>query len=88
MSKVFLQEGEIYFITTGIKQGAVPDEYPVKEIIGKYRFKSAFLGRVFAALSKIENLLFLSLIIYILYICVRQVIRIAGIKKELKQNKN
>lgn len=88
VSGVFSEDGEIYFNTTGIKQGASPDDYPVRDIIGKYRFKSAFLGRVFAALSKIENLLFLSLIIYILYICVRQVIKIARIKKQLKQNKN
>lgn len=87
VKEVNSEDGEISFITTGIKEGAVPDAYPVKEIIGKFSVKSAVLGKIFIFISKIENLLFICLIIYLLYVCARQVKKIVGIKKGLKDNK-
>lgn len=86
VKEVISEDGEISFVTTGIKKGANPDAYPVKEIMGKFKFKSALIGKAFVFFTRIENLLFAVLIIYLLIICARQVIKIVKIKKGLKDN--
>jgi signal peptidase I len=75
------ESGIISFTTTGIKEGANPDEYPVYEIEGRYVLKSAFLGKVFKFLSDIEDLLFGGVIISLIIIIIRQVKNIFSLKK-------
>lgn len=85
VDEIYTQNGEIHFITTGIKQGAQPDQYPVKDIIGKYCGKSAFLGKIFLFFSKTENILFFLFIIFITIVIIRQVKNIVEIKKNGKK---
>lgn len=82
---IYTQNGTIYFQTSGIKEGAVPDEYPVSEIIGKYVWKSAFLGKAVIFLSDLQNILFVAVIASISAVAYRQIKNIIKIKKETKK---
>lgn len=75
------QEGIISFETTGIKQGAEPDAYPVYEIIGKYVMRSPFIGKVMMFVSKGENILFLAFIITMAFVAIKQIKNIINVKK-------
>lgn len=84
--KVNNDNGILSFTTTGIKEGAQPDDYPVYEIVGKYAFKSAFIGKIFTILSKAENIFFFIFIIIIVVIITKQIKNILKIKKEYESN--
>lgn len=76
------EQGVISFVTTGIKEGAAIDTYPVYDIIGKYSFKSSFLGKVLMFLSKAENILFFIFIVTMFVIITKQIKKIIRVKKE------
>lgn len=78
--------GEITFNTSGIKEGATPDEYPVSEIVGKYVCKSQIIGKIIVFFSKIENILFLTLIITITVIIIKQIKKILDLKNDYEKD--
>lgn len=73
-----------YLITSGIKEGTAPDAYPVREIIGIYRWKSTFLGRIFSFLSNLRNIVFAAVIIGALAVAAKYTVKIV---EEVKKKK-
>lgn len=84
VTEVYDEGGEIFFRTSGIKEGISPDEYPVGEIIGVYAGKSAFMGKVVTFFSKLQNLLFIAVIAALSITAAEQVKKIIKLKKSEK----
>ncbi len=66
-----------YLTTAGIREGAVPDRYPVREISGRYVYSSAFIGKVFSFMTDFRNLMFLAVTTGALFIAVKYSIKVA-----------
>ena len=71
------------FETKGIKTGADIDKGgAVSEPIGKFVLKSTFVGKIFKFFSKIQNIIFLVIIVVSLYLTVKFTIKFIKTAKE------
>lgn len=77
-----------YLVTTGIKEGAAPDGYPVREIIGIYRWKSAFLGKLILFFSSGKNLIFSVVVFAALTLAVKYSFRMVKEIQKIKEKKD
>lgn len=80
------QEGKL--ITSGIKEGSEPDDYPVSEIIGVYHKKSAFIGYVINFFSKLRNVIFLIIVLTAVIIAIKYSMVIIKTLKEKEKGKD
>ncbi|MEG2014323.1 MAG: hypothetical protein RR086_01185, partial [Clostridia bacterium] len=71
-----------YFVTTGIKEGATEDKYPVTEILGKKVAQSALIGSIIAFVITNNTLFFVIFIAITLALIVSEMFSVIKLSKE------